>query len=152
MKHYPLFFSLILLNLLPSCKGKKEDPAPLTPTQLLVGKRWELRSSVDSGPLFGTVDQYAAAPPCVRDNFLQFTEPNTCVYDEGPTLCDPSNPQTELGTWSLANDGTQLTISVGGYTVANTVDELTATSLKLTWTQMQGTTTAVRKNTYVAVP
>ena len=105
---------------------------------------------MESGAAIGTIDLYAAAAPCTRDNLLQFTAPSTFVYDEGPTKCDPSNPQTRLGTWKLDSDGKQLTVNEGGYTSVYSIDELTATSLKLTLPEVQGTVTAVLKNTYAA--
>lgn len=152
MTLHPTLFLLAIVGIATSC-GKKEDmPTPLTPTQLLSSHHWLLRSSIESGPTIQTVDLYAASGVCTQDNLLQFATSNTFIYDEGPTKCTPSSPQTRLGLWALGKNDTQLTVVLDGYTSEYTIEELTTTSLKLTMVEMQGTVTAVQKNVYVAVP
>ena len=51
---------------------------------------------------------------CERDNFVKFNADRTYVGDEGPTLCNTSDPQTQTGTWKFENNDTKLTISDPG--------------------------------------
>ncbi|MCB0527568.1 MAG: lipocalin family protein [Saprospiraceae bacterium] len=69
---------------------------------------------------------------CDKDDCITFNEDKTLDFDEGAVKCDPSDPQTATGTWSLSADGTTLTLNdpnSGSFT--GTVTELTDSKLVL---------------------
>ncbi|OGX91495.1 hypothetical protein [Hymenobacter coccineus] len=114
--------------------GCKKDGLQLsTPDNLLSGTKWKLisNSSLINLPGFTPLDNYALLLPCNKDDFQQFNASNVYAYNEGPTKCDPSDPQEQPGLWFLGNFGTQLTITYDGFSTNYTVDQLTAVSLKM---------------------
>lgn len=126
--------SLLLFALAGTFGGcKKADPAPPTATQLLTGKKWQATSAsiILNAPGATPTDTYALTPPCFRDDFERFDAPNTFTYDEGPTKCFAADPQTQLGLWAFSRNDTQLIVTYAGLSALYTVDELTATSLKV---------------------
>lgn len=68
---------------------------------------------------------------CTKDDCTKLNSDKTVSFDEGATKCDPSDPQTSTGTWSLSADGKTLTITVDNETVPGTVVELTSSKLVL---------------------
>lgn len=112
-----LLLAAIVLFSLASCK--KDNP---TKTELLTNKDWKLTAAtVDPGlNVGGTVitDYYAQMSACEKDNLLRFSAPNLVVVDEGATMCNTGDPQTQSGTWSFNSTETILTIAFGS-TVAN---------------------------------
>ncbi len=63
---------------------------------------------------------------CSKDDCTNFNSDKTLAFDEGATKCDPSDPQTSTGTWSLSSDGKTLTITQDGISVAGTLTELSS--------------------------
>ena len=147
MNYQKALFTLACALTMFSCTKKKEDPTPPpTRMQLLTAKKWQIRSATIEASGQPTVDLYPLIAPCSRDNFEQFALPNTYIADEGTIKCSPSDPQTELGIWTLTANDTQLTVTATGTSTTSTIEELTATSLKLTTIQSQsnGTTATIR--------
>ncbi len=68
---------------------------------------------------------------CTKDDCTKFNSDKTASFDEGATKCDPSDPQTNTGTWSLSADGKTLTATIGGDTSSATIVELTSSKLVL---------------------
>ncbi|RZK16447.1 MAG: hypothetical protein EOO56_19910 [Hymenobacter sp.] len=122
------------LTMLGACK-KDSEPAPSTSsrTDLLTAKSWRLTAKNTSITLPGLpplTDN--AIDACDQDNFLKFSTNKTVVSDEGATKCDPSDPQTQNGTWALKTNDTQLDITLSGGLVNNgtfDIKELSATTL-----------------------
>ena len=72
---------------------------------------------------------------CTKDDLVTFNANGTITDDEGPTKCDPDDPQTTTdGTWTLT-DNTKLTIKYPEEedTVV-TITEINDTTLKGTTT------------------
>lgn len=132
------FFILLSLGLLSSCK-KDSEPAPPTRTELLTGKKWQVSGSQLESPGFPTVDTYALSQPCSQDDFEQYKLPNNYIHDEGPTTCTTNGSQTELGVWALLNDDSQLVITLNGASDTYTIEELTASTLKISLSIPQST-------------
>lgn len=131
------FAALVAVSAVVACSKKGSDPQPLTRTQLLTAQKWRVSSATIASPGQPTIDLTALSPPCKLDDYVQFATPSTYVVDEGATKCDSRDPQTQLGTWAFANNDTQLSISYTGDTYTATVDELTASALKLTTVRLQ---------------
>ncbi len=68
---------------------------------------------------------------CTKDDCTNFKSDKTIAFDEGATKCDPSDPQTSAGTWSLSADGKTLTLTQDGISFNGTVVELSASKLVL---------------------
>ena len=130
MKTHNLIYVLALTSTLAAC-GKKEDPQPPTATELLSAGKWQVRTSVLTAPGYNDVDLVAISQSCNRDDIQKFNLPNTYVYDAGTTKCDIAEPQTQLGVWSLLDNDKQLVVTFDGISTAYTVEELTATTLKV---------------------
>jgi len=107
-----------------SCK--KETPTPTlapTKTELLTGKNWLLTSYV-----MDNVEYYDMIESCQQDNLTIFNANNTVTIDEGPTKCDPLDPQTtDGGAWSFNSTETFITLDGEEYEL----EILNSTTLKV---------------------
>jgi len=124
MKRITYFVLMLMLaSVVFSCK--KKDPEP-SPAQKILGKWKMLSGSTTIG------GQTEPAPACQLDDITEFKTGDVFVIDEGPTKCDPTDPQTSTGSYTLNSAGTILNIndpSVGA--VAFEVLELTSTKLRI---------------------
>ncbi|MGI4733942.1 MAG: hypothetical protein ACRYG7_02065 [Janthinobacterium lividum] len=153
MKSFILLAWVAAAGAVGACRQKGADPQPATPAQLLSAHPWRVTGATIAGPGQPTIDLTALSPPCKLDDYVQFAAPRAYVVDEGTTKCDARDPQTQLGTWALAPDGTQLTLDFLGDTYTATVNELTATTLVLTTVRLQsGGTRATIVQTFAALP
>ena len=136
-----LFMIAISLTVVFSaCKKDKEDDAK-TKTELLTASNWKMTASTvnpempvydDDGNIIGTSgDEFAQMEPCFKDDFTKFNTDFTVNFDEGPTKCDDSDPQTVSGTWTFKSNETMLTVTQDGFTQDVNILELTSTTLKL---------------------
>ncbi len=127
-----LFATLILSSLFIGCsKDDKEDVKQPTKTELLTAHYWQATALTIDPPLsIGGIqisDLYSQSENCVKDNLEKYNTNNTFISDEGPTKCDPTDPQTENGVWSFNSDETILTVDGESYKVLT----LTSTQLKV---------------------
>ena len=134
---------VVLLGLLTlGCKKDKEEPSK---TELLTNKNWiQTAYTVSPGVVVNgatVTDIYAQSQPCDRDDFIRFETPNVFKSDEGATKCTQTDPQTTTGTWTFNGDNTILTVTAQGSTSPQSlnVQELTDSSLRLSYTQAAGT-------------
>jgi Lipocalin-like domain len=70
---------------------------------------------------------------CDKDDCLSFSDDGKTTFDEGATKCDPDDPQTSSGTWSLSDDKKTLTVVdpvIGGFAFA--VSELSKDKMVVT--------------------
>jgi hypothetical protein len=106
----------------------KKDEAP-SPTELLTAPScWTMTLLEGYDP---ANNLWVAVPfdDCEADNCNTFKSDQTFVADEGATKCDPDDPQSGVGAWSISEDGKTLSISTGGSTDVGTVVELNGTKL-----------------------
>ena len=93
----------------------------LSNTQNLCNKNWKLVSFKLNG--IDVTSQFFQ--PCDLDDFTRFLVDSTYIADEGPTKCDPADPQTETGTWGWAASETKLIIDGDtANVIANTGSQL----------------------------
>jgi hypothetical protein len=120
MKNYFKIFGILALGLvltLSSCKDDDDDKAPSKTTKdYLTAGFWKTTAQViDPGINFGgtvITDFFAQTPDCAKDDLVRFNTDGTITDDEGPTKCDPNDPQTmNNGTWVLSADNASLSIS-----------------------------------------
>ena len=142
------YFFLLALGVvaLGACK-KDSEPAPgsSSRTDLLTAKNWRLSaytSTYTAGGVSVPTDEFAAMSACERDNFAKFSANKSVVFDEGATKCDPTDPQTETGSWDFNGDQTKLTIPVpqlGGTPLPLDIVDLSATTLHLRYSYTYST-------------
>jgi hypothetical protein len=134
-----LFATLILSSLFIGCsKDDTDDVKQPTKTELLTAHYWQVTALTIDPPLSigGTQisDFYAQLDNCTKDNLEKYNTNNTVTYDEGPTKCDPADPQTQTSPWSFNSDETILTIDGESYKVLT----LTSTQLKMSFSELIG--------------
>ena len=108
----PMFFSFI------SCE--KDHEIKPDKISLLTDGTWKISSLMVEPAIdwFGTpvTNVYAQLPECVRDNLTIFKSNGTVNFDEGPSKCDPNEPQTITGSWAFNPDQTILSLTSEGET------------------------------------
>ena len=110
----------------------QEDPKPDSRAELFAGsdqygKTWQI-TSIDVD--FGTVTPNS----CVTDNFITYYPNGNYEINEGATKCNPNDPPGEMGTWTLSNDESQLTTTVGDSTQVWVIDETLSDAHRITST------------------
>lgn len=150
---YVLFTTLLFTACVKDEGQKKIDQAESS----LVGKRWQLKSSMSRTTAGGqqfTGDAYANLKPCERDNFLVFNADagKTLTRDEGPTKCAASDPQTLQGAWRVEFDGvsTILRFNDGLGTITAEVVSLTDTKLNIRY-RIEGSVIIVYESEYITI-
>jgi len=121
--------------------SKENDPAPLTPEQLIVTPKGWVYTSITVNPavqipgLPPFTDFFASLDPCVKDDILFFTSDLKYKADNGAIKCDPSDTQIQdQGTWSFNPAKTIITIdSNDGDPTEATIAELSASTFKGTY-------------------
>ncbi len=131
--------SLLLIGLgitFVSCKKETPTPTPApTKTELLTGGNWTLTSYV-----MDNVEYYDQIASCQQDNLTIFNTNNTVTIDEGPTKCDPIDPQTSYGgAWSFNPTETIITLDGSEYEL----EILNSTTLKIKNTVVNGGMTSI---------
>ena len=129
-----LFATLILSSLFIGCsKDDNEDVKQPTKTELLTAHYWQATAfTIDPAISIGGTnisDWYAQLESCDKDDIEKYNTNNTVTYDEGPTKCDPTDPQTETSPWSFNSDETILTVDGTSFKILS----LTSTELKLSY-------------------
>jgi hypothetical protein len=111
---FPTMLALSLLTtfLFTSCT-KDEPKKALTKTELLCSSPWKLTSlTIDPGLDVGNgviiTDFFAQYEPCSKDDLIKYNTNGQGIYDEGPTKCDPNDPQVTSFTWLFNADETKL--------------------------------------------
>lgn len=111
-----LFVGTTVLFAFSGC-AKDEDPSPTpkkTNEEILVSTPWRL-SAMTVSPAYDwngdgnlITNIYGQFPACYTDDFDTYNANKTYLTDEGATKCDPSDPQTFGGIWSMNSNQTQL--------------------------------------------
>jgi hypothetical protein len=126
MKQIIPFTSICLILFLVACS--KKDKVDSKSAMLTTGT-WKLTGSETDNDGNGTyeVNEYSSFPPCFTDNFVTFNTNGQATIDEGPTKCDPMDPQTETASWQFTNNETSMVIDGDTYEIK----ELSNTTLRL---------------------
>lgn len=122
-----------------SCK--KDDKSR---TELLTSGNWKIVSDqerVGSGAWEEYIDDYE---PCELDNYVKFSKANVVTFNEGASLCDPSDDQEYTLPWSFLSDETQL--SVAGEIVD--IEELSGSTFIFTSSETVSGTTHYYRQTW----
>lgn len=119
------FIGLTAMFLFNSCS--KDDTGA---TVSIVGDWIQTGSAIN-----GVSDWETDWDDCEKDNIISFLANGTFSVSEGPTKCDPNDPDvTDIGTWSLSADNKILTVN--GFDI-----EVTLSSSTLLFEDSDGTDT-----------
>lgn len=139
---------LVVMSATIALSACKKDAASPSNTDLLCASKWKITAfTVDPGfPLFDALgnimgystDMYSSMESCSKDDNIKFNSDNNVNYDEGASKCDSSDPQSTSGTWSFKTNETILSLIDNGSSQDYTIMELTASSLKMKYTQTGG--------------
>jgi hypothetical protein len=156
MKKILLPISLIAIMFTMSCSkaenNKTEEQILDSKSQLTEGK-WQIVSSTYqkfTNGVGGVIeDEYSLLSTCQKDNYIVYKLDESFLEDEGATKCsDTAKQQKVLGTWQLKDGDKILRVLKQNYfsgvsfidTTDWTINELTKTTLKLTYSHNGGTT------------
>lgn len=108
---------------------KKDDDVQPDKIAMLTSGSWKLTAMTVNPAIdwFGepTTNVFAKMPTCLKDDLTIFKSNGTITYDEGPSKCDPSDPQTSTGTWKVNDKQTILTVIADGETNVWDISSLT---------------------------
>lgn len=129
-----LFLFVLAAASLSACKKDSENTP--SKTDLITAKNWQLTGltvTTTITPASGsasttTRDDYPLLGACERDNIYKYNTNKALVLDEGPTKCDPADPQTAITTWDFNSDQTRL---LTGSNFSEDILELSATTLRV---------------------
>lgn len=112
-KNLLLILTLAGAAVLNSC-SKDDDNSSSTPTatklQLLTAHGWRLSTFLENG--VDMTNAYFSA--CELDNIYTFYTDSLYSIDEGPTKCNPNDPQIiETGTWAFGNNQNMVILDPG---------------------------------------
>jgi hypothetical protein len=127
--------TLVAIFALASC-SKDDDPS--TVELLKSDKGWILTALVTDPAydIFGTqvTDLYAQFEACAKDDLYFFQDDNKYLFDEGATKCDPTDPQTDTGTWLLSTDEKVMTVDGESWDII----EINKNTLKVKYVYSEG--------------
>lgn len=115
---------LLFIGIFASCKKDK-----LTPTEILTaGTCWKMVLLEGYDP---ANNLWISVPvdDCEADNCFAFKADQTLSVDDGTAKCDPNDPQTTQGSWSLSDDGKKLSLSDSGDSQVGEIVELVSGKL-----------------------
>lgn len=123
--------ALLMIILVTAC-SKKDKTA--SKSELLTSGTWKLSAAEEDNDGNGTyeIDNYAFFSDCFKDNYFTFQTNGILEMNEGPTKCDPADPQTETGNWQLTQNETHIKVDADEWIL----EELTNTTLR--WKEVYG--------------
>ena len=133
-----LFLIALGIAVFASCSKDDDSKGEPTKTQLLTTVPWKYDTAGIDANGDGTIDTAlpdGTVEDCDKDNTFTFQADGTGTADEGPTKCDPTNPQTMTFNYSLNSNATIINFPdtvISGISGDVTIKELNATRLVLT--------------------
>ena len=113
--------ALIIATATISACSKKETTK--SNTELLTQGTWKFSSAGLDADKNGTVDaEDGAILACEKDNIATFNTGGSGSYDEGPSKCDPADPQISSFTWQFKNGEKELEFNGDTFTIFSISD------------------------------
>lgn len=104
---------LIAIFLISSCERNNNDTPQDCQTTIL--GNWKI-TGLSYSPAFDydnngvlVTDAFPLLPACEKDDITTFNQGGTYISDKGSIKCNPSEPQTLTGTWSITDNCQTLT-------------------------------------------
>jgi hypothetical protein len=128
--------------ILSSCK--KEDVKTQTKTELVTQGNWKLVSDMSKSGTGQWVEDIGSYATCESDNYFAFKADHTLEFNEGATMCDVTDPQSQTGIWAFTDNETKLSLNGA----PADLNELTSTSLIITFSFTGNGVTEYNKLTF----
>jgi hypothetical protein len=125
-----------------SCK--KEDVKTQTKTELITQGNWKLVSDMNRTGNAAWVEDINSYAACELDNYFAFKTDHTLEFNEGATMCDVTDPQSQTGIWAFTDNETKLSLNGA----ASNLDELTRNTLIITYSFTDNGVTEYNKLTF----
>ena len=147
MKSIVLIAALVSTQLLTGCKKEDKINPPNTvggnsiTREKLLDKSWKLVSkTVDPAKSPGflkakVTDWYAQMESCQKDNLKSYKGDGSMIFDEGATKCKSDDAQSTGATWLFNSDNATITEKRGSTNKSLTVIEVSASTLKSTYSE-----------------
>lgn len=144
------FITISVFFIFSGCSKNADTVTNFTKTQLLTNSDWVQTGSQSKLTTESVwTDNFSSTPACSKDDRLVFRANGSFEINEGPTKCNSSNPQILLtGTWSFAQNETELVATIGGQNQTLTIETLTTTLLVIKYTDSYSGITREYKETY----
>jgi hypothetical protein len=149
----PILVILLLGSTLFISSCKPDDPKPKTKTQLLTTGTWKLTVYTYTCPGMNPSDLMAQIG-CTSDNLHAFQADKKYTIGEGSTPCPGTDGSLgDNGVWTFVDSETKVRfefpyISTGETMEDFVIDELSATTLKLTYPKYDGDASCVANLTF----
>lgn len=132
-----------------SSNNTPEPTIPATKTELITAKPWKYVAWTvnppvkdDDGNLVS--DVHNNKPACDQDDLLIFNANGNVVFDQGPTKCDDSTPQSSTNGWAFKANETKMDMANRLYTI----ETLTDSELKIVFEDIIGSTIHIHTVTF----
>ena len=130
----PFVLLLVSSLLLLYCKKDKKSV-----TELLTENTWHITQYQYRANTTDPWDIDPITDPCELDNIFTFLTSGNYTFTEGPTKCDPTDPDLiDTGLWALLNNDTTLRLTSGSDTIDFTIDQIDENSLMITYFDSSG--------------
>lgn len=134
---------LTLFILFASCSKDDSKSTPASKS-VLIARNWkqtDLLAAQAGTPEVSVFNTFFE--PCNKDDIWQFKADGTYTVVEGATKCSPADPNViTTGTWQLTDNENKIIIDDASEPAETlTIKELTATSFKISGTQVSNGTT-----------
>lgn len=144
---------LVTLFILNACKeetetpDKTDDTTAKTKTELISAAPWKyIFGTVSPGLLINgnvVTDISAGVPECILDDIEIFYDDGTGSLDEGPTKCNPLDPQSEDFMWFFNSEETTLTYDDETFNLNTLTKDTLAISTQIEGSSIPGGTPGV---------
>ncbi len=147
MKNILFIATIVGVQLMSGCKKEDKINPPNTvggnsvTREKLLDKSWKLvAKTVDPAKSPGffkdkVTDWYAQLEACEKDNVKSYKGDGSMMFDEGATKCKTDDAQSVAGTWLFNSDNSTITEKKGSAEKSMTVVEVSATTLKTTYSE-----------------
>ena len=139
-----------------ACKKTEKDPDPTPPAtkskhELISDGKWQYSALSFILKVNGkdtTMDAWSVLEDCRKDDFSTYSTNGTGTIDEGPTKCDPADPQTKSLTWEFQDNETYVKVTDNNGPTRMKIIELTATQAKFETRTLIGADSATVVSTF----
>jgi len=109
---------LIILSIFLFAACNKKDKV-MSKTDILTSGTWKITALVEDNDGNGSyeTDAYALFQPCTKDDYYTFKSGGQLEMNEGPSKCDPADPQTDNVSWQFTSNETKINVDGTEYDI-----------------------------------
>ena|SRR5690606_7277595 len=126
--------SALLISLFSISCNKDDENKTASKKDLLTAGSWKITAVVidEDGDGNYEINNYLGFDACLTDDYYIFHHDGKLEINEGPSKCDPTDPQTITLNWQLVDNETILIVD----SEAHTIEILNNTTLKIKYSFM----------------